>query len=298
MTVEELKAVLVGLGFPKSELNKLKKDSLMELHANAMEDQVVDNVNLDADFEEVNDSPELEIKEDEQEGEVTPSVTSEDWHEYVMSQFKPNALIDGNPITAGLRRVVEVVLGEVIETGPVEVFPATDPNGPGRATVIYRVVLEEYESGRTKSYSDTADVWHGNTDDLFCAHPVATACTRAEGRALRKALKLRVLAAEELAKKDNVGIVQQSVNQQPTDGEWNPDEKVSPQQINFIDNKCSQLDIDVMKFVNSGSTSYPRVNNVTKETAKNMIVELNKYQNQTTNIPPEVKGYVSNWRNN
>ena len=298
MTVEELKAVLVGLGFPKSELNKLKKDSLMELHANAMEDQVVDNVNLDADFEEVNDSPELEIKEDEQEGEVTPSVTSEDWHEYVMSQFKPNELIDGNPITAGLRRVVEVVLGEVIETGPVEVFPATDPNGPGRATVIYRVVLEEYESGRTKSYSDTADVWHGNTDDLFCAHPVATACTRAEGRALRKALKLRVLAAEELAKKDIVGIVQQSVNQQPTDGEWNPDEKVSPQQINFIDNKCSQLDIDVMKFVNSGSTSYPSVNNVTKDTAKNMIVELNKYQNQTTNIPPEVKGYVSNWRNN
>ena len=298
MTVEELKAVLVGLGFPKSELNKLNKDSLMELHANAMEDQVVDNVNLDADFEEVNDSPELEIIEDEQEGEVTPSVTSEDWHEYVMSQFKPNELIDGNPITAGLRRVVEVVLGEVIETGPVEVFPATDPNGPGRATVIYRVVLEEYESGRTKSYSDTADVWHGNTDDLFCAHPVATACTRAEGRALRKALKLRVLAAEELAKKDIVGIVQQSVNQQPTDGEWNPDEKVSPQQINFIDNKCSQLDIDVMKFVNSGSTSYPSINNVTKDTAKNMIVELNKYQNQTTNIPPEVKGYVSNWRNN
>jgi len=298
MTVEELKAVLVGLGFPKSELNKLNKDSLMELHANAMEDQVVDNVNLDADFEEVNDSPELEIEEDEQEGEVTPSVTSEDWHEYVMSQFKPNELIDGNPITAGLRRVVEVVLGEVIETGPVEVFPATDPNGPGRATVIYRVVLEEYESGRTKSYSDTADVWHGNTDDLFCAHPVATACTRAEGRALRKALKLRVLAAEELATKDIVGIVQQSVNQQPTDGEWNPDEKVSPQQINFIDNRCSQLDIDVMKFVNSGSTSYPSINNVTKDTAKNMIVELNKYQNQTTNIPPEVKGYVSNWRNN
>ena len=55
---------------------------------------------------------------------------------------------------------------------------------------------------------------------------------------------------------------------------------------------------DVMKFVNSGSTSYPSINNVTKDTAKNMIVELNKYQNQTTNIPPEVKGYVSNWRNN
>lgn len=127
---------------------------------------------------------------------------------------------------------------------------------------------------------------------------MATACTRAEGRALRKALKLRVLAAEELAKKDIVSIVQQSVNQQPTDGEWNPNEKVSPQQVNFIDNKCSQLDIDVMKFVNSGSTNYTSISSVTKDTAKNMIVELNKYQNQTANIPPEAVGYVSNWRNN
>ena len=53
-----------------------------------------------------------------------------------------------------------------------------------------------------------------------------------------------------------------------------------------------------MKFVNSGSTNYTSINSVTKDTAKNMIVELNKYQNQTANIPPEVVGHVSNWRNN
>ena len=295
MTIEELKESLLVLGFPKNELNKLKKDELMELHTKALEDQTVADVDLDEDFEEVEDSPSLEIEEEE-ESEKTPSITSDEWHDYVMSQFKSNELIDGNPITAGLRRVVEIVLGEVIETGPTQVFPATDPNGPGRATVVYRIVIDEYESGRTKSYADTADVWHGNTDDLFCAHPVATASTRAEGRALRKALKLRVLAAEELAKKDIVSIVQQSVNQQPTDGEWNPDEKISSQQINFIDNKCSQLDIDVMKFVNSGNTNYTSVNGVNKDTAKNMIVELNKYQNQSTKIPPEITGYVSNWR--
>jgi hypothetical protein len=295
MTIEELKESLLVLGFPKNELSKLKKDELMELHTKALEEQTVDDVDLDEDFEEVEDSPSLEIEEEE-ESEKTPSITSEEWHDYVMSQFKSNELIDGNPITAGLRRVVEIVLGEIVETGPTQVFPATDPNGPGRATVVYRVVIDEYESGRTKSYADTADVWHGNTDDLFCAHPAATASTRAEGRALRKALKLRVLAAEELAKKDIVSIVQQSVNQQPTDGEWNPDEKISSQQINFIDNKCSQLDIDVMKFVNSGNANYTSVNGVNKDTAKNMIVELNKYQNQSTKIPPEVTGYVSNWR--
>ena len=70
-------------------------------------------------------------------------------------------------------------------------FGSSAPHGTPRGDVTHRV----------------ADVSHGNTDDLFCAHPVATASTRAEGRALRKALKLRCLAAEELAKKDIVSIV-------------------------------------------------------------------------------------------
>jgi hypothetical protein len=297
MTVEELKKSLSNLGFPKSTLNKLKKDELMELHEKALEDEMASGLDLDNDFEEIPESLSMEIEHPEG-AEDTPLTTSEEWHDYVMSQFKPNELIDGNPITAGLRRVVEIVLGEIIETGPTQVFPAQDPNGPGRATVVYRVILQEYSSGKTKAYSDTADVWHGNTDDLFCAHPVATASTRAEGRALRKALKLRVLAAEELAKKDIISIVQQSLNQQATDGEWDPNEKISSQQANFIDNKCSQLDVNVMKFVNIGSSNYNSINQVSKDTAKNMIVELNKYQNQTADIPPEIKGYISDWRSN
>ena len=77
------------------------------------------------------------------------------------------------------------------------------------------------DSGELRSYAEVSDCWHGNTDDLFCAHPAATASTRAEGRALRKALKIRCLAAEELAKKDIVSIVRQAVNtDQGLDGEW------------------------------------------------------------------------------
>ena len=76
---------------------------------------------------------------------------------------------------------------------------------------MFEVVINWMDSGELRTFAEVADVWHGNTDDLFCAHPVATACTRAEGRALRKALKLRVLAAEELAKKNIVEIVQRSV---------------------------------------------------------------------------------------
>ena len=130
---------------------------------------------------------------------------------------------------------------------------------------------------------------------MFCAHPVATASTRAEGRALRKALKLRCLAAEELAKKNIVDIVKQTVASAPTSGEYESDKRISSQQIQFIDNRCNQLDIDVAKFINLGENTYSSINDITKDSAKKMIKVLNAYQNGSE-IPDKIKGYNVNWR--
>ena len=224
----------------------------------------------------------------------SPTIGSDDWHDYVMSHFKSNELIDGNPTCAGLRRVAEILLGEIMFSGPTQIFPATDANGPGRATVVFTVEFNWMNSGMSKSFAEVADVWHGNTDDLFCAHPAATASTRAEGRALRKALKVRVLAAEELAKKDIVNVVQQSIS---TSGEYNPDDRISPQQITFIDNKCKQLDVNVVEFINIGAENYRSINDVKRESGKKMIRVLNEYQNQTTSIPEHILSYQEDWRN-
>jgi len=213
-----------------------------------------------------------------------------------MSHFEKNELIDGNPICAGLRRIAELLLGDIIETGPIQVDSPTDPDGPGRATVVYKVVFNWMNSGVYKTFTEAADVWHGNTDDLFCAHPVATACTRAEGRALRKALKLRVLAAEELAKKNIVEIVRRSI-EKTTDGSYNSDDRISPQQVNFLDNRCKQLDLSVMSFISIGEKVYRSINDVTRESAKKMIGVLNGYQNDTDTIPETILGYQSDWRN-
>ena len=261
------------------------KQKLIELAEEVMSDQVLEN---QLEFEEFFEKGETPIKISEEVDH--PSITSDEWHDYAMSHFHDNELIDGNPICAGLRRVAEILLGEIVETGPVQVFPATDSDGPGRATVIYRVVFNWFNSGIHKTFSEVADVWHGNTDDLFCAHPVATASTRSEGRALRKALKLRVLAAEELAKKDIVEIVKQAVSL------GKDDTRISPQQIQFIDNKCNQLDIDAMKFINMGQHTYKSVNDVDKDCAKKMITMLNGYQNGTTDISEGIKGYTQDWR--
>tara|TARA_R110002110_G_scaffold2311_1_gene10721 strand:+ start:1787 stop:2650 length:864 start_codon:yes stop_codon:yes gene_type:complete len=280
-TVSELKEVLsahnraIPTGAKKADLIKL------------VEEIMTDNTLFDELFEE---EVAVETVADTEE-ELAPEIGSLEWNDYVMSHFQKNELIDGNPICAGLRRVAELLLGDVVESGPTEVFPATDNNGPGRATVVYQVVFNWMNSGMFKTYREVADVWHGNTDDLFCAHPVATASTRAEGRALRKALKIRCLAAEELAKKNIVEIVQQTV------AVVSNDTSISQQQIQFIDTKCKQLDIGVTNFINMGEKSYSSINDVDKNCAKLMIKHLNGYQNGETDIPESITGY-KNWRTN
>ena len=285
MTVSELREILTGHGVPNTVTDILKKKELIKLHK---EVTVLDEVNLDEDFEVI----EEEAFEKTYESNIDPAApdyNSTEWSDYVMTKFDKSELIDGNPICAGLRRVAELMLGTIIESGPEQVFPSTDPSKPGRATVLYKVVFDWMNTGYIKTYKEVADVWHGNTDDLFCAHPVATASTRAEGRALRKALKIRALAAEELAKKDIVGIVQ------ATTADWNPEDTISNQQVTFINNKCKQLDIDVRKFVNMGSTHYESINDVTRNTAQKMLRQLNDYQ-QKGSIPEQIQGYESDWR--
>jgi len=288
--VLELKQDLVDIGLSKEAIDSLSKKELIDLHK--QNTSMLDRVNMDEEFEEVkNEIYENESPLQAQLNPEAPSYVSAEWADYVMSHFQPNELIDGNPVCAGLRRVAELLLGTIVETGPEQVFPATESGKPGRATVVYKIIIDWMNTGAYKVFREVADVWHGNTDDLFCAHPVATASTRAEGRALRKALKIRALAAEELAKKDIVSIVQSTT----TNADWNPEDTISNQQVTFVNNKCKQLDIDVRKFVNMGSKKYESVSDVTRDTAQKMLRQLNDYQ-QNGSIPEQIQGYESDWR--
>ena len=301
-TIKELKQILEdhNCAIP----NGAKKKDLVELVEAVMakdEDFVTMQVESPDDmFDELFDNTEQEeakevVVEESVGEEGRPSMFSDEWNDFVMAHFHRNELIDGNPICAGLRRVAEFLLGDIIESGPEQVFPAMDGSAPDRATVVFKVVFNWMNSGEQRVYKEVADVWHGNTDDLFCAHPVATASTRAEGRALRKALKLRCLAAEELAKKDIVSIVKESVKKSPTSGEYEVDQSISTQQVQFIDTKCKQLDIDIMSFINIGSGDYANIGQVTRDSAKKMIKFLNGYQNGEP-IQDSIKGYKANWR--
>lgn len=222
-----------------------------------------------------------------------PSMLSPEWHEYVISLFDERELIDGNPLVAGLRRVAELVLGPIVSSGPTQVFPVQESDHHGRATVVFTV---EFASGI--SYSEVADCWEGNTDDMFCAYAVATASTRAEGRALRKALKIKGVAAEEITQKNTAEIVRSASHKSSSsssDGDFNEDSRMSDAQYNFIDVKCRQLNV-------SGSDLFKQIfkvdsnRKVSKKVASDIIDKLNEYQRDKSLIPEDLLGYNEEWR--
>jgi hypothetical protein len=222
----------------------------------------------------------------------TPHPLSPEWNDYVMGLFTESELVDGNPLVHGLRRVSELVIGSIVFSGPTQVFPVQRDDHHGRATVVFTV---EFENG-TK-YSEVADCWEGNTDDTFCAYAVAIASTRAEARALRKALKIRTVAAEELTKKDTAKIVRDiSKTKTTTDSDYNDQGRMSDAQLNFIDVKCKQLNINGQKlFEDIFETSLAK--KVSKRVASDIIDKLNDYQRDKSLIPESISGYQQEWRN-
>jgi len=237
------------------------------------------------------------VVETDLEVSSVPEYGSDGWDSYVMSQFKDDELRDGAPLCHGLRRVARNLLGQILYSGPTSVNPATDPNGPGRATVVYQVTFLWFD-GTQRVFADVADVWHGNTDDMFAAHPAAVASTRAEARALRKALAIKKVSADELCSKDMGAIVRGSVStvkvEAPTTGESNPTDLITPAQKNFLGVLCSKLDINVLKLIESTGNVYEKI---TKDATSKVITKINEYQQKGVElIPKELIGYDENWK--
>lgn len=226
---------------------------------------------------------------DKQKESEIPDILSPEWNDYVMQFFTDKELIDGNPLTAGLRRVAEMLVGEIISSRPTDILRTETGDPIGRTTVTYEVqfLVTNGEKEYIKTYADVADVWAGNTDDMFAVHAAATAATKAEGRALRKALKIRAVAAEELCKKDVSQFLGQQSNQH--------EERIKGEQIKYIDINCKKMDIDVMKFVNSGEKVYNTIYEVRRDTAAKMIDAINKIKRGDQSLDDKLKGYKEDW---
>jgi len=232
-----------------------------------------------------------EIANTNPEDKKTVSPNDLEWTDHVLGLLTDDEKISGNPTTDGLRRIFEVALNCRLVASQTKVAQSPDPNNEKRATVVHSLTYRlnpgcsDPENLNLITVDGAADVYWGNCDKVFRNHPVAVAETRAEGRALRRALKLRkVVAAEEIAK----------------DIEDHPDEnsvsKITNNQINFIDVMAKRLNINVTKLLQNNNLESANIYILSHEDAVMIIRLLSKYQQNMDQITEEILGYNSDWK--
>jgi len=215
-----------------------------------------------------------------------------EWNDYVLGLLSDDEKIDGNPTTDGLRRIFEIALNCTVIQSTSDVVQSPDPSNEKRATVVHTLAYvlnavggEVTDLNQCRTVSGAADVYWGNCDKVYRNHPVAVAETRAEGRALRRALKLRkVVAAEELAT---------NVEDEPTGDSVS---RISNNQINFIDVMAKRLNIDTLALVNNLGFDSKNVKNLMHDDAVAIIRELSKHQQNINEIPDSLLGYSESWK--
>ena len=227
------------------------------------------------------------VKEEGQENRVTPN--SPEWTNYVLSLLDDDEKINNNPTTDGLRRIFEVAMKAVIVSSTSVVVQAPTPENEKRATVVHHIEYIPIESPLLPApriiASGAADVYWGNCDKVYRNHPVAVAETRAEGRALRRALKLhKVVAAEEITDTVEDDIDQGSVG------------KVSSSQVNFMNMLAERLNIDMIKLLEREKFDSQNVYNLLHSDAVGILRLLSQYQRDMSSIPLDILGYSAEWR--
>jgi hypothetical protein len=218
-----------------------------------------------------------------------PTINDIEWTDYVLGLLSDDEKISGNPTTDGLRRIFETALNCIILDATSEVVQSPSRDNENRATVTHTLHYHLNDESvakelKNRSVSGAADVYWGNCDKIYRNHPVAVAETRAEGRALRRALKLRkVVAAEELAK---------DIEDHPDHDTIN---KINNNQINFIDVLAKRIDVGVEKLLKNLAIDSPNIYNISHDDAVKIVTTLSKYQ-QTNDIPQNIIGYNPNWK--
>lgn len=203
----------------------------------------------------------------------------------VMALFEPDELIEGHPTVNGLRRVIEN-FGDVVYSEADLVDRPTDANGY-RYTVKYTVVIDMHD-GKRKQYSDLADVCPDNAEFPFNKFPSAVAATRAEARCLRKAMKIKKAAFEELSGSKDGGTPAVIASEFGVSAD-----KISDFQVTTLNIIAQRLDINVMKFANKGKETYKNIRDIPHEKAKLMISTLSEIQrnNELPSYYDAIKGY-------
>ena len=213
-----------------------------------------------------------------------PKEYDPEWSEYLLDQLSDNELINGAPTVDGLRRITEKCFGEIVESKSDIVETPTSQNNQ-RCTIRHTLTITKYRNTQTISVDGCVDVLYHKTPYPFKDHLVATADTRAEGKALRRALKIKVITAEELQNEDEQEIL-------------SSDEVVNDQQILAINQLCKRINISVSSFVTGEYNTTKKINDLRNLEARLLISKLSEFQRTPKDIPKSYIGYDDDWKTN
>ena len=275
----------------------LEEDDDMEEENNELIDNELDQQS-DQQSDEEND--EFEQIDDDLidfcgDQETSPEITSPEWHDYVMSKFSDDELEDNKykpgekcPKVDGLRRVAELLLGDLLESN-IQII--THANQGNFVTAHCELVFDV--DGQQKKYSEVGDCNIEATNAPYNLFPSSIASTRAEGRALRKALKLRkTVAAEEVNLGNDNEAASPNIN---LEQKYENDAPINNALINAIDLICKRKGVNGDSFVAMEIPS-GKLNEATFGQGKEMMVKLNNYGDGKKNAVPEhLVGYKEGW---
>ncbi len=248
------------------------------------------DVDVDVDFGDENSNgdfePDEEIKitkeemtEKIMEGEK-PKPYDYEWTDYVLSDLHDNEIFDGNPTTNSLRRLANKFIGTIVSS-----TTHIQNSSEKYAVAVVTIGIKAQYSDEVIYYSGAADASPESVrKDPYNKHLVAMSETRAEGRALRKALQLRkTVSAEEM-----------DINEDTS--EVNTD-SMTDSQINFIDimsNNTRGVNINVTKLLKE--MGYKCVKDLLHSDGVKIIGKLNEFQRNTESIDKDLKGYLTTWK--
>jgi hypothetical protein len=229
------------------------------------------------------ENEETEIQSEEENIPKIPCMADEDWDEYVFGHFSENEIFNNNPTVHGLRRIVEKLIGEIVEMR-THIIHAPTMNDRSASATVDIVIMDK---NTAKCFSGAADATDYNLVAPYNKYLTAMAETRAEGRALRKALRIKAIAAEEL---------EEVPPQQMTQTQDNDKEFITQNQINFMNLMCQRLNINIVQFIKSRYSECSNIRQLLHTQSLETQKVLSEYQQDKDKIPPEIVGYFSNWQ--
>ena len=182
---------------------------------------------------------------------------TKEWQKDILALLDKDEFIENYPSTDGLARVAGLIFGEFQVNVEVVKSPSVGDRSATVRVDILRVGGERFSSA--------ADVSEINTKRPYCLHPVATAETKAYGRALKKMLGIKVHTHEEML-----------------DDETSY-EKLTEQQVRAVENVAKKLNVNLDSFLaeHAGVSldAFKSGSGLTKEHGMKLLDKLNEIQN-------------------